>query len=380
MLLVEDNAGERWMLSEILRARGHTVTACEDAEAAWDAFRREPAALVLLDLRLPGMDGLELCRLLRGHPSGASTVILVVTGKEDPGVLEEALDAGADDYVSKPVDVGLLHVRLSVAERQVAAEEALEESEQRFRTLAEKLQQANQELESFAYSVSHDLRAPLRTMQGFAHALLQNFGEGLEPEARDYVRRIIASGKQSESLIRDLLAYSRLSSEELEFQPVDLEQVVAAVREQMAADLAEARAVIEVDRALPTVMAQSTIMEQVLSNLLSNAVKFVPPERRPLVRVTAEETENGTRLWVVDNGIGVPPGQEERIFRVFERLAEGSDRPGTGIGLAIVRRGMARVGGRAGVERNADAPGSAFWIEIPRPLEKRAWRPWGRRG
>ena len=680
---MEDNPDERLLLSEILRSRGHSVTACEDAEKAWDAFRRHPVPLVLLDLVLPGMDGLELSRRIRGHPGGEGAVLLVVTGEEDPGVLERVLEAGADDYVTKPVDVALLNVRLAVAEREVreerdrartqaelarksremeilfrnldevffsldvpngrliqvspaahevlgwapedlmadpdlwrrvlyppeleaqqeavaglepdrmlvhqypfrrpdgaerwieaslkaeldsegrplridavlsdmterrrsqeelaarnkelatlyriseitltahsvagayeeileevckatgypvaaveqydaardqlrmvasrgipdvghggpleipaastlsgvairtgrpvvedeaerrpemadpvltglglrtylafpmvvgsevagtlmlahtervrpeprlvrwggslansiasfmervAAEEALKDSERRYRALAEQLQQANQELESFAYSVSHDLRAPLRTMQGFAHALLQNFGDRLDPEARDYAQRIIASGQQSEALIRDLLAYSRLSFEEVELQPVDLGEAVAAAREQIRADIVDAGADVEVEGRLPTVLAHRTTMVQVLANLISNAVKFVPPERTPHVRVGAEEGEDWTRVWVEDNGVGIPPGQEDRIFRVFERLAEEVQRPGTGIGLAIVRRGMERIGGRVGVRRRDDGPGSAFWVEIPRPKDRGAWRPWGRRG
>jgi signal transduction histidine kinase len=243
--------------------------------------------------------------------------------------------------------------------------------------LASQLQQANQELESFAYSVSHDLRAPLRTMQGFAHALLQNHGDGLDPEARDYARRIIASGQQSERLISDLLSYSRLSFEKLEMKPVELASVVDAAREQVQADLNESQAHVEVHGPLHVVMGNHTALVQVVANLLSNAVKFVPPERKPEVTVRAEEREEHIRLWVEDNGIGIPEGQEDRIFRVFERLAEGGAHPGTGIGLAIVRRAMQRIGGECGVARLAGG-GSAFWIEAKRD-RRHLWRPWTRR-
>ncbi|MBT5045880.1 MAG: hypothetical protein HOM57_12630, partial [Gemmatimonadales bacterium] len=247
---------------------------------------------------------------------------------------------------------------------RLEAQEAIRESEMRHRTLATQPQQANQELESFAHSVSHDLRAPLRTMQGFAHALVQNFGNELSDEARDYARRIIASGQQSEKLISDLLAYSRLSLERLELMPVELIDVVDQAREQVQADLTESQAHVTVEEPLPAVRGNVTALVQVVANLLSNAVKFVPDDRKPEVRIWSEKREGSVRLWVEDNGVGVPVGQEERIFRVFERLAESGNRPGTGIGLAIVRRGLQRVGGECGVEHLPDG-GSGFWIEIP---------------
>jgi len=270
-----------------------------------------------------------------------------------------------------------LAATLSAYMERMEAEEALRESEARHRALATQLRQANQELESFAYSVSHDLRAPLRTMQGFAHALLQNYGDALPEEARDYARRIIFSGRQSERLISDLLAYSRLSFEKLEVKPVELNSVLAQALESLQANVNEAGARVEVQRGLPTVLGSQTALLQVVTNLLSNAIKFVPQGRRPEVRLHAEERGEYVRLWVEDNGVGIPTGQEERIFRVFERLDQGGDHPGTGIGLAIVRRGMERIGGRCGVERLPKG-GSAFWIEVLKERRK-SRRPWTRR-
>ena len=260
---------------------------------------------------------------------------------------------------------------------RVTSQSALRVSEQRYRSLSEELQQANQELERFAYSVSHDLRAPLPTMQGFAHAMLQNFGDSLPSEVRDYAQRIIASGRQSEILIRDLLAYSRLSFEDLEVQAVSLTKVVATAREQLDGVLNDAEADLSVEGELPNVLGQMTTLVQVVTNLISNAVTFVSEGERPRIRIRAEERGSWVRLWIEDNGIGIPAGQEERIFRVFERLTEGGTHPGTGIGLAIVRRGMERVGGRAGVETNPSGGGSSFWVDIPRVegTPSRTWKP-----
>jgi signal transduction histidine kinase len=260
---------------------------------------------------------------------------------------------------------------------RLEAEEALRDSESRYRRLAQQFQQANQELESFAYSVSHDLRAPLRTMQGFAHAMLQNQGASLSEEARDYTRRIINSGRQAERLIGDLLAYSRLSFEKMDMRPVELGTVVEHALQQVDADIRERGATVHVPERLPVVLGSQTALVQVLANLLSNAVKFVPAERTPQVRLRIEELEDRVRIHVEDNGIGIAEGQEERIFRVFERLADGGDHPGTGIGLAIVRRGMQRIQGTCGVEGRPSG-GSDFWVEALKERRKTP-RPWSRR-
>lgn len=365
-LLVEDDPGERWIMSEILRSRGHAVTQCETAEVAWERYQAEPCALALLDWILPGMDGLELCRRIRRHPLGDRTVVLVVTGRDEPEDLEEVLRAGADDYMSKPIDVGLMNVRLAVAEKESEEIAIRSEAQRRHRLLVRRLKKANEELEAFAYTVSHDLRTPLRTMEGFAHTLLADFGDQLPEQARDYARRIVASGRRSERLIGDLLEYSRLSFEEVELEPVELEHVMKAALERVSADIEETGAEIRVERPLPHVRGHASTLVRVVDNLLSNALKFVPDGASPAVRVRAEERGDRVRLWVEDRGIGISPEQHERVFGIFERLVESGDRPGTGIGLAIVRRGMERIGGSAGVDSDGRS-GARFWIEIPGP-------------
>jgi len=211
--------------------------------------------------------------------------------------------------------------------------------------------------------VSHDLRAPLRTMQGFAHMLLDGHSDTLGPKASDYVRRIIFAGRDSDQLITSLLEYSRVSLAEVGLTPVSLEHVVDSARRRLAADIEASHAHVEIGGPLPTVLGNDTILVQVVANLLSNAVKFVPGGRTPEVLVRAEHMDSEVRLWVEDNGVGIPPGAEDQIFRAFERLPSGGNRPGTGVGLAIVRRGIQRMGGACGVVARQGG-GSAFWIDL----------------
>jgi len=164
----------------------------------------------------------------------------------------------------------------------------------------------------------------------------------------------------------------------MDLKPVELKAVMSAAMEQVQADIEESGAQVEVADDLPSVLGNHTTLVQVTANLLANAVKFVPSSRKPEVVISAEEHDDQVRVSITDNGIGIPEGQEERIFRVFERLTEGSEHPGTGIGLAIVRKGMQRIGGTCGVERLPDQ-GSRFWIEVPKE-RRTGWRRWGKRG
>jgi signal transduction histidine kinase len=238
-----------------------------------------------------------------------------------------------------------------------------QELEQRVQERTQELEAANQELDAFSYSISHDLRAPLRSMQGFTEALLEDYGARLDATGHEYAERIVAASSRMDLLIQDLLAYSRLSRAEVEIDPVNVETVVDEVCAQLAADLEERGAEVAVERPLARVMAHRAVFGQVLSNLISNAAKFVRANTAPRIRVWSEARGDRVRLWVEDNGIGIAPEHQERIFRAFERLHGMEQYPGTGIGLAIVQKGAARLGGRAGVESTL-GEGSRFWVEL----------------
>jgi PAS domain S-box-containing protein len=236
--------------------------------------------------------------------------------------------------------------------------------EQQVEERTAQLREANEELEAFSYSVSHDLRAPLRAMQGFAVALLEDYADQLDADGQEYARRIDAAAARMDQLIADLLAYSRLSRAAIAVQPVELDTTVASALVQIAEDMRQRGALVRVAPRLPRVDAHHATLVQVLANLLTNAVKFVAPGTRPEVEVAAEPRGEWVRLWVADNGIGIAPEHYERIFAVFERLHGIEVYPGTGIGLAIVRKGMERLGGRVGLESTVGR-GSRFWIELP---------------
>lgn len=222
------------------------------------------------------------------------------------------------------------------------------------------LRGALKELESYSYTIAHNLRAPLRGVAGIADIIEQE--AQVSEEGKAHLSRIRQSMFFMDALIQGLLEYSRVSREEFVRQPLALEPLLeeALKREQSTLDSRKAR--IEVLRPLPPVMGDRRAMIAVLSQLLSNAAKFVPPERTPDIHVYAEQQGNRVRLWVQDNGIGIEPRHREQIFRVFERLHGPESYPGTGIGLALARRCMERMGGNVGVD-SVPGQGSRFWIE-----------------
>lgn len=226
------------------------------------------------------------------------------------------------------------------------------------------LAKSNAQLDAFAYTVSHDLRAPLRAMEGFARILLDEHGPDLGADGRRYATRIVGAATRMEALIDDLLAFSRVQRADLVMKPVDPARAVKQAVAEIRASGAEGAAVaFDIEPSFPAVRADRTILAQVIGNLLGNAAKFKAADRGVRIRVRAERKGQRVRIHVEDNGIGIAPQHRERIFNVFERLHGQEAFPGTGVGLAIVKAGIERMGGRFGVVSTL-GEGSRFWIDL----------------
>jgi PAS domain S-box-containing protein len=279
--------------------------------------------------------------------------------------------AVAVDITSLKVAEAKIRVLVETLEKRVEQRtEELNRANEQLLNVNRELQEANEQLEAFSYSVAHDLRAPLRSIQGFSDALLEDYGDSLEDTAQNYLQRITKASSRLELLIDDLLSYSRLARMELPLSTVSLDRVVGEVMANLGAQLRETGATVEVAPTLPFVRANKAACTQIFQNLLSNAIKFAKPGIQPQIRVWPEirpaghdETEL-VRIWIEDNGIGIPPDQLQRIFKPFERLHGVTEYPGSGIGLAVVDKAVRRMGGQCGVESELGA-GSRLWVELP---------------
>jgi PAS domain S-box-containing protein len=226
-----------------------------------------------------------------------------------------------------------------------------------------KLEEAIADLETFSYTVSHDLRSPLRTMQGFAHLVLTDHGAQLDEQARDYLRRIDRAAARMDTLIMEVLAYSRIGRAPLRDVPIDLERLVDEILRHEPT-LQPVAATIELVRPLAAVIGNRATLTQAIQHLLGNAVKFVAPGTTPQITIFTEAHEANVRLVIRDRGIGISPQALQHVFKPFHRAHPDAAYPGTGMGLAMVKRAIERQGGKVGV-RSTPGEGSTFWIELP---------------
>jgi signal transduction histidine kinase len=252
---------------------------------------------------------------------------------------------------------------LELKEAQRQLQEYAADLEQKVQQRTAKLTEAMGELESWSYSIAHDMRRPLRAMEGFSTILRVDYGSQLDATGQNYLMRISAAAERLDRFIQDLLNYGTMGREDLPMEPIDTEQLIHQILDSYP-NLHPAKADIQIQQPLPAVRANRPALTQVISNLLGNAVKFVKPGTRPQVRVWAEEEKDWTCLWFEDNGIGIEKESQQRIFQMFHRLNRPESYEGTGMGLAIVNKAVRRMGGTGGVE-SEPGHGSRFWVRLP---------------
>jgi signal transduction histidine kinase len=300
-----------------------------------------------------------------GHKAGhlPAAQMLNVTLVERPvrfltlrSVVEAALRHRRHQYQIRDTVLQLTRARHEL-------ERANQELEQRVRERTQKLQETISELEAFSYSVSHDLRAPLRSMEGYATALMEDQGDKLDTSGKLYLSKISAAAARLDLLVQDVLAYSRVAKGEIHLQDVNLSRLMQEAVETYPQFRQNGS--IAIQEPLPVVRAHPAYLMQCISNLLGNALKFVRPGVPPAVVIRAEEEPDAenVKVWFEDNGIGIAPEHFQQIFQIFGRVHSNNHFEGTGIGLAIVRKAAERMGGALGVTSEL-GKGSRFWLSL----------------
>ena len=359
VMLIEDNPGDARLIEEMLKEEPSAAFEyhwSDSLTAAAEALQGETFDVVLLDLGLPECQGLET--LLRAREHAAHLPIVVLTGYDDEASALQALQLGAQDYLVKgKIESGPLAraIRHAIERNQI---------EDKLRLTVSELESRTEEMESFTYSISHDLKEPLRTLEAFSRFLLEDYGETLDEQGRDYLERLGKASARLKDMIEELLVLSRLGRRPHELERVDVRGVVEGIVAANTVRIEERHADVVIMTLLPAIAADLPRIEQIFGNLIGNALKFnVNP--RPRVEVGLQEAGGGwVTFFVRDNGIGIAPEYHERIFGIFQRLHPREEYEGTGAGLAIAKRAALALGGDVWLESTPDE-GATFFVRLP---------------
>ena len=357
-ILIVDDRWENLLATEaLLKPLGAAIATVDSGEKALDLVLKEDFAIVLLDVQMPIMDGFETARLMKTRPSMQTVPIIFVTAisKEDH-FATRAAGLGAADYIFKPINPDILKSKVKVYLD-------LYSQRQQILQLNAHLRQSNEELERFAYVCSHDMQEPVRMMNAYAGLLAEGVAGQLDEMALGYAEYIRDNAVRVQTMIRDILGFSRVGREEVKLETVDCQKVFDGLMPDFADIIAEKQArVTAVD--LPVIRTSPTLMRVLLQNLIGNALKFQDGSRTPEITVSARKEGKVWRFDVADNGIGIDPVFYERIFQVFQRLHSFDDYIGTGIGLSTCRKFVRLCGGDISV-RSKPGEGSVFSFTLP---------------
>jgi two-component system sensor histidine kinase/response regulator len=406
ILIAEDSPTQSQQLQHILEQQGYHVTATTNGREALEAAQRHQPTLIISDVVMPEMDGYELCRRVKSDARLADTPVILVTTLSDPQDVIRGLECRADNFILKPYDerhlvsrvrfvlvnrevrqseqfgmgveiffngekhfitadrLQILNLLLSTYEAAIQRNNDLSLVQNDLHTLNSSLEAANKELEAFSYSVSHDLRAPLRHVMGFVKLLEQDAGPSLSEESLRHLTTISQSAKRMGDLIDDLLAFSRIRQSEMQQTEISLDRLVQETLNDFQVETEERNIAWEI-HPLPAVLADRALLRLVLVNLMSNAVKFTGARTQAQIEIGWVPGRNGeTAIFIRDNGAGFDPRYAGKLFGVFQRLHSNEEFEGTGIGLANVRRIIQRHGGRVWAE-GAVNQGATFYFALP---------------
>ena len=361
LLIVDDEPASMRALCDTLEYEGYQTYGYTSAADALVAMRERSFDLLLADLQMPGTNGIDLMK--SAQLVDPTLVAVIMTGHGALETAVAAMKAGALDYIQKPIK---LATALPVLERALAVRQLRIEKkrlEESVRERTEELKIANRELEAFSYSVSHDLRAPLRAVSTFTQVLLSDHVGPLNEEGRRLLQNVNAGAAHMDRLITDLLRLSQLNRQALHRQPQRFAEVVRSIIDGMASERA-GRDIEFVVADFPTWKVDPGLMQQVFVNLISNAIKFTREREHACIEVGYRMDGSTLVCFVKDNGVGFNMKYMNKLFGVFQRLHSADQFEGTGVGLSIVRRIVERHGGKVWVDGGQDQ-GATFYFSLP---------------
>ncbi|MFO7030836.1 hybrid sensor histidine kinase/response regulator [Limnospira fusiformis CCALA 023] len=365
ILIVDDTPDNLRVLSATLGDRDYDVQCAINGQLALMAVANQPPDLVLLDIKMPEMDGYQVCEALKSQQKTADIPVIFLSALDDVIDKVKAFAVGGVDYITKPFQVEEVLARVEHQLTIRRLQKQLQNQNLRLQQLNEDLKRSNRELEQFAYIVSHDLQQPLQTITGFAELMLTLKSQiNLEEEAEEYVLPILDEGMRLQELIKNLLHYSRVGTKQAAFEATDCNIVLGETLSNLSLAIQESGATITSEK-LPIVFCDRLQLGQLFQNLIANAVKYHRPGIPPKITVSVMPKNQNWQFGIHDNGIGIPADKTQRIFQIFQRLHTHQEYPGNGIGLAICRKIIDRHRGEIWVESDLDV-GTSFYFTLPR--------------
>ncbi len=361
LLVVDDETAHTKALCDTLQLEGYATTGAVSASAALAVMREKAFDLLLTDLKMPEMDGIALLRAAQQIDPDVAGIVM--TGHGTIATAVKAMQAGACDYIVKPFRLNQLLPVIARALEGRRLRRLNKELERRILERTRELEVANRDLEAFAYSVSHDLHAPLRAIQGFCDVFMDHHGAGVPAEGQELLRQVRSGADRMGHLIEDLLSFARSGRVPLSLERVSMNDLVGEVLVELLREHAARRVELTVED-LPDCVADPALLKQVLVNLLSNAFKFTAGRDRAHIEVRGGSADGEVIYFVADNGAGFDMKHADKLFGVFQRLHSQQEFKGTGIGLSIVQRIVERHGGKVRGE-GRPGEGATFSFSLP---------------
>lgn len=363
ILIVDDMPNNLRLLSTILSSNGYDVRKAINGEMALKSIMTMPPDLILLDIKMPKMDGYETCKRIKEDSRFSHIPIIFISALDDVADKVKAFAIGGVDYVTKPFQQEEIIARIENQLRIQFLNNELDKKNKHLQELNTKLGLSNQRLNEFAHIVSHDLKQPIQSIMGFSNLILMQHQSGLDESVIKYLNRINQAGDRMQGFISSLLNLAQLEQSDRPLTPVDGTAVITQVIENLQGTINMTNASISCDL-LPTVMGNKTQLVQLFQNIIGNALKYSHPDRAPNVEITVQTTEELCTVKIKDNGIGIAPEFLSQIFSPFKKAHQG-DYDGNGIGLATCKKIVDCHQGTISASSELDK-GSVFIVTLPR--------------
>lgn len=368
ILIVDDRPENLVALETVLRDLDVDLVRALSGNEALKATLHNDFALALLDIQMPEMDGYELASILREEDKTARLPFIFISAVYTDNLnVFKGYERGAFSFITKPFEPQILRNKVKFFVDKHMQEISLHNLNEDLQKKNEELENANKELDAFCYSVSHDLRGPLRAIEGFAKILQEDYAKDLEDEAKRILGVIVGSTMKMDKLIDSLLLLSRMGKKEITKTIVNVSDIVQHTLYELKTDVQNGNHKIQVGELSPA-MGDSELLTQVFINLISNAIKYSSKKEEPIVEIGCKQSDGENTYFVKDNGAGFNMKYQNRLFGVFQRLHDNRDFDGVGIGLAIVHRIISRHGGKVWAEGEV-GQGATFYFTLP-PIQE----------